>query len=210
VARISENPTALGSVHWERAAVEAWVLPVTRSSGEFGPAASRATIGTRELEPQKVLTTLLCTDIAESTRHAAELGDREWLRLLDIQTAATRRAVECFRGTVFRDTGDGILASFDAPKPALACAVAAIAATRKLGLELRAGLHTGECQVVGDDLRGLLLHVTARVCAVAEPGEVLITQRVRDVACGSLEFAERGSCRLRGLPGRWPLFTLAS
>jgi class 3 adenylate cyclase len=177
-----------------------------RAGGKPAPAA-KATVTRGNREPKAVVGTLLCTDIADSTRHAATLGDRLWLRLMDAQTKATRRAVEEFGGTVVRDTGDGALALFAESEPAVRSARAAIEATHGLGLELRAGLHTGECHLSGEDLRGIVVHITVRVCSVAEPGQVLITQPARDAACGSLDFSERGSHRLRGLPGLWELFS---
>jgi class 3 adenylate cyclase/alpha-beta hydrolase superfamily lysophospholipase len=158
-------------------------------------------------EADRVLATVLFTDIVDSTRHAAELGDRRWRDLLDSHDALVRRQVERFRGRAVKGTGDGVLATFDGPARAIRSACAIVEAARQLGVELRAGLHTGECEVRGDDLGGIAVHIGARVAAMAAPGEVLASSTVKDLVAGSgLRFADRGSHVLKGVPGEWRIY----
>jgi class 3 adenylate cyclase len=157
-------------------------------------------------EPDRVLASLLFTDVVGSTRLAASLGDRRWRELLDRHDRLVRAAIEQWRGREVDTTGDGFFASFDGPARAVRCARAAVEAVRELGLELRAGVHTGEVEVDGDDVRGIAVHIAARVAALAGPGEVLVSQTVADLVAGSgLAFEERGEHELRGVPGRWRL-----
>jgi class 3 adenylate cyclase len=154
----------------------------------------------------RVLKTLLFTDIVGSTERAAELGDRRWRALLDAHDRAVRREIERARGREVKTIGDGFLAVFDGPARAVRCAQALAAQTRALGLEIRAGLHSGECEVRGDDLAGIAVHIAARVAALATPGEPLVTGTVRDLVAGSgIEFDDRGTHVLKGVPGEWRL-----
>jgi class 3 adenylate cyclase len=158
----------------------------------------------------RLLTTLLFTDIAGSTQHAAALGDRRWHDLLDRHYRQVRREVNRFRGREVRTLGDGFLATFDGPARAIRCGCAISDAARELGLVTRAGLHTGEVELQQDgDLAGLAVHIGARVVAEAEPGEVLVSGTVKDLVVGSgLTFAGRGEHTLKGVPGRWHLFAV--
>jgi len=152
----------------------------------------------------RVLATVLFTDIVGSTERAAALGDRRWREALDAHDAAVRRELARYSGRELKTTGDGFLAAFDGPARAIRCARAIVAAARPLGLEVRAGLHTGECESRGDDLSGLAVHIGARVAGLAGSGEVLVTSTVRDLVIGAgLEFGDRGEHELRGVPGRW-------
>jgi class 3 adenylate cyclase/pimeloyl-ACP methyl ester carboxylesterase len=168
--------------------------------------------GVREApEPDRVLATVLFTDIVGSTARATELGDRRWRELLDAHHSTVRRQLERFRGREIDTAGDGFLATFDGPARAIRCGSAAIAAIRELGLDIRAGVHTGECEVAGDRLAGVAVHIGARVAAQARPGEVLVSSTVHDLVAGSgLEFEDRGSAELKGLPGEWRLYAVRS
>jgi class 3 adenylate cyclase len=164
-------------------------------------------IGRRSERPaviDRVLATVLFVDIVDSTRRLAELGDHKWRELLDAFRAALRRELERFRGREVNTRGDDILATFDGPARAISCAQAIGAAARPLGIEVRAGLHTGEVELQGDDIAGIAVHIGARVAALAGAGEVLVTSTVRDLVAGSgIEFAERGTHELKGVPGTW-------
>jgi class 3 adenylate cyclase len=159
-----------------------------------------------EVHPERVLVTLLVTDIVGSTHRATELGDRAWRDLVETHYTALRGQLARFRGREIDSAGDGILAVFDGPARAVRCALAMARAVTSLGLELRAGVHTGEVELAGTAVRGIAVHVAARVAAEAGPGEVLVSQTVKDLVAGSgLEFADRGSSTLDGLPGKWRL-----
>ena len=159
----------------------------------------------------RVLASVLFTDIVGSTERAALLGDHRWRSLLDDHDALVREQLRRFHGREVNTTGDGFVASFDGPARAIRCAEAVIQATDTLGLELRMGLHTGECEVRGDDLGGLAVHIAARVGAMASPREVLVSGTVKDLVVGSgIEFADRGERELKGVPGSWRLFAVAS
>jgi pimeloyl-ACP methyl ester carboxylesterase len=161
-------------------------------------------------EPDRVLATVLFTDIVGSTARAAELGDHRWKELLEAHHDAIRRELERFRGRELDTAGDGFLASFDGPARAIRCGCAAIEAVRPLGLEIRAGVHTGECEVMGSKLGGIAVHIGARVAAQAGPGEVLASGTVKDLVAGSgLSFADRGTASLKGVPGEWRLYAVA-
>jgi class 3 adenylate cyclase len=156
----------------------------------------------------RVLATVLFTDIVESTRRAAEAGDHAWRQLLDHHDAMVARQVERFRGRAIKSTGDGLLAVFDGPARAVRCASAIVAAARQLGLDVRAGAHVGECEVRAGDVAGLAVHIAARVAELARPGEVVVTSTVHDLVAGSgLRFTTRGREVLRGVPGEWALYT---
>jgi class 3 adenylate cyclase len=159
---------------------------------------------------ERVLTTVLFSDIVGSTQQAAALGDRRWRSLLDTHDRVVRDEIHRFRGREIKTTGDGFVASFDGPARAIRCAQAMGEATAKLGINLRAGLHTGECEVRGDDLGGLAVHISARVAALADAGEVLVSGTVKDLVVGSgIEFADQGERDLKGVPGLWRLFAVA-
>lgn len=156
---------------------------------------------------ERVLATVLFTDIVDSTRSAAELGDQTWRRLLDSHDQLAMQLVEKHRGTLVKTTGDGILATFDGPGRAVRCALAFGTAAKQIGLPLRAGLHTGEIEVRGRDIGGIAVHAAARVMAQSRASEVLVSRVVTDLVAGAgLKFSERGSHELKGLPGRWDLF----
>jgi class 3 adenylate cyclase len=164
--------------------------------------------GTRPLpEPDRVLATVLFTDIVGSTERAAELGDRRWRELLGAHDAAVRRELERFRGREVDTAGDGFLATFDGPARAVRCAISAGEAVRRLGIEVRAGIHTGECELDGEKVRGIAVHTGARIASLAGPGEVLVSQTVKDLVSGSgLAFDERGIHMLKGVPGEWRVY----
>jgi class 3 adenylate cyclase len=157
-------------------------------------------------EPNRVLKTILFSDIVASTERVVELGDQRWRELLDSHDAEIRRKLEQFRGTEVNTTGDGFLAAFDGPARAIHCAQAIAEEARGLGIAVRVGVHTGECEVRGDDLAGIAVHTGSRVAALAGPGEVLVTSTVRDLVAGSgIEFSDRGLHALKGVPGEWQL-----
>jgi pimeloyl-ACP methyl ester carboxylesterase len=159
--------------------------------------------------PDRVLATVLVTDIVGSTGRAAQLGDRRWREALTAHHALVRRELERFRGREVDTAGDGFLATFDGPARAIRCAGAVVEAVRPLGLEVRAGLHTGEVELMGDRIAGIAVHLAARVAALAGPGEVLVSRTVKDLVAGSgLDLIDRGTHRLRGMPERWPVFAV--
>jgi len=163
-----------------------------------------------DVADDRVLATVLFTDIVDSTRRAAEMGDRDWHALLDAHDAVVRAQLNRFRGREVNTSGDGFLAMFDGPQRAIRCAMAIRDAVRALGIEVRAGLHTGECEVRGDDIGGIGVHIGARVSALAGPNEVLVSSTLRDLVIGSgLEFEERGAYELKGVPGEWRIFGVA-
>ncbi len=157
-----------------------------------------------DVADDRVLATVLFTDIVDSTRRAAEIGDRDWHALLDAHDAVVRAQLNRFRGREVNTSGDGFLAMFDGPQRAIRCAIAIRDAVQALGIQVRAGLHTGECEVRGDDIGGIGVHIGARVSALAGPNEVLVSSTLRDLVIGSgLEFEERGAHTLKGVPGEW-------
>jgi len=161
-------------------------------------------------EPDRVLATVLFADIIGSTERARELGDHRWAELLERFHVAVQRELEHFRGREVDSAGDGFLAAFDGPARAIRCALAVRDQVGRLGLELRAGVHTGECERLGDKFAGIAVHTGARVASLAGPGEVVVSSTVKDLVAGSgLEFAERGEHELKGVPGRWRLYAVA-
>jgi class 3 adenylate cyclase len=156
----------------------------------------------------RVLATVLFTDIVDSTRRAAELGDRTWRALLEQHDRITCAEVARFRGRVVKNTGDGFLATFDGPTRAVRCATTLAERMPALGIEVRSGLHTGECELRGDDIGGIAVHIGARVAALAGAGEVVVSNTVKDLVNGSgITFRDRGTHTLKGLPGEWQLFS---
>ena len=163
----------------------------------------------RGAEPDRVLATVLFTDIVGATERASRVGDRNWHDLLDSHHALVRRELERFRGREIDTAGDGFLATFDGPARAVRCACSISEGVRALGLEIRAGLHTGECELMGDKLGGIAVHTGARVAAEANAGEVLVSSTVKDLVAGSgLAFRDRGLQSLKGIPGEWRLFAV--
>jgi class 3 adenylate cyclase len=164
-----------------------------------------------DVADDRVLATVLFTDIVDSTRMAAEIGDRNWHALLDAHDAVVRAQLARFRGREVNTSGDGFLAMFDGPQRAIRCAMAIRDAVQALGIEVRAGLHTGECEVRGDDIGGIAVHIGARVSALAGLNDVLVSGTLRDLVIGSgLEFGDRGAHQLKGVPGDWHLFAVTS
>lgn len=163
-----------------------------------------------DVADDRVLATVLFTDIVDSTRRAAEMGDRDWHALLDAHDAVVRSQLVRFRGREVSTAGDSFLAMFDGPQRAIRCAMAIRDAVQALGIEVRAGLHTGEVEVRGDDIGGIAVHIGARVSALAGPNEVLVSSTLRDLVIGSgLEFEDRDAHQLKGVPGEWHLFAVA-
>lgn len=159
------------------------------------------------MDLERVLATVLFTDIVGSTRNAAEMGDQTWRRLLDCHDELAKQMVAKHRGTLIKNTGDGILATFDGPGRAVRCAIAVVSASKRIGLTLRAGLHTGEIEIRGRDVGGIAVHVAARVMANSKADEVLVSRVVTDLVAGAgLKFSDRGSHELKGIPDRWDLF----
>lgn len=155
----------------------------------------------------RVLATVLFTDIVGSTERAVELGDRRWRDLLGAHDAAVRRELDRFRGREVDTAGDGFLATFDGPARAVRCAMSAGEAIRELGVEIRAGIHTGECELDGPKVRGIAVHTGARIASLAAAGEVLVSQTVKDLVSGSgLDFEDRGVHELKGVPGEWRIY----
>jgi pimeloyl-ACP methyl ester carboxylesterase len=159
--------------------------------------------------PDRILATVLFTDIVDSTRRAAELGDHAWSELLERHHATVRRELARFRGRELDTAGDGFLAAFDGPARAVRCARSAVDAVSDLGLAMRAGVHTGEVEIAGDALRGIAVHTGARIASLAGPGEVLVSRTVVDLVAGSgLAFGKAGEHELKGIPGAWQVYRL--
>jgi class 3 adenylate cyclase/pimeloyl-ACP methyl ester carboxylesterase len=180
------------------------------NAGDIGDAIEEFLTGSRPpVAVDRVLSTVLFTDIVGSTEKAATLGDHRWHDLLDHHHAAIRRSLSRFRGREIKTTGDGVLATFDGPARGVRCACAIADEIRPLGIEVRAGLHTGECEMIGDDVGGIAVHIGARVAALAGAGEVLVSGTVRDLVAGSgLRFGDRGNHLLKGVPGDWRIFAV--
>jgi class 3 adenylate cyclase len=158
-------------------------------------------------EPDRVLATVLFTDIVESTRRAAELGDQAWRSVLAAHHQLVRDELVRHRGREIKTTGDGFLATFDGPARAIRCAAAILDAIRPIGIDIRSGLHTGEVELMDGDVGGIAVHIAARVAALAGPGEVLVSSTVKDLVVGSgIEFVDRGVRELKGIPDTWRLY----
>lgn len=166
--------------------------------------------GWDEAEPERVLSTVLFTDIVGSSERAVSLGDRAWRELLERHHGLVRRQLGRFRGREMDAAGDGFFASFDGPARAIRCAGAIVDAVGELGLEVRTGLHTGECELIDGKVAGIAVHTGARVASLARPGEVLVSSTVKDLVAGSgISFEERGVHELKGIPGEWRGFAVA-
>lgn len=160
-------------------------------------------------EPDRVLATVMFTDIVGSTERAARLGDQRWRELLKNYYEVMRKELTAFRGREVNTAGDGLLATFDGPARAIRCACSAREKMRQLGLQVRTGLHTGECELIGDDVGGIAVHIGARVASAANPNEVLVSSTVKDLVAGSgIQFVDRGTHLLKGVPGEWRLFVV--
>lgn len=160
-------------------------------------------------EPDRILATVLFTDIVESTRVAAQLGDRRWREVLAEHNALVRNKLDRHRGREVHTAGDGFLATFDGPARAIRCAFEISTGVRELGMEVRAGLHAGEIELAGEDIQGIAVHIGARVAAMAGAGEILVSSTVKDLVSGSgFEFEDRGLHALKGVPGEWRLFSV--
>jgi class 3 adenylate cyclase len=180
------------------------------SEGLLGEIEEFLTGERHQLEADRMLATVLFTDICGSTERAAQMGDRSWRYMLERHDALFRRALERHRGREVKRTGDGFLATFDGPARAIRCASDVAGAVGSIGLEVRAGLHTGELEVMDGDLGGLAVHIAARVMDRAAPSEVLVSSTVKDLVVGSgIDFQERGAHELRGVPGEWQLFSVS-
>jgi class 3 adenylate cyclase len=189
-----------GQDHWP------WVgemTPIVEEIEEFLTGTRRAP------EPERALATVLFTDIVGSTERAVQLGDKAWRDLLQRHDAMVREALARHRGREVKSTGDGFLATFDGPARAIRCACAIRASAPELGLGVRAGLHTGECELIGEDIGGLGVHIGARVAALARPSEVLVSRTVTDLVAGAgIAFRSCGTHQLKGVPGDWELFAV--
>jgi class 3 adenylate cyclase len=163
-----------------------------------------------ETESDRVLATILFTDIVGSTNRLVELGDRRWKDLLTQHHSLVRDQLARHRGREIDTAGDGFLAAFDGPARAVRCGPAIVDSVGKLGIRIRAGVHTGECEVIGEKLGGIAVHIGARIGALAAPDEVLVSRTVSDLVAGSgLQFEERGTHSLKGVPGSWQLLAAA-
>jgi class 3 adenylate cyclase/pimeloyl-ACP methyl ester carboxylesterase len=193
-ARLVELP---GADHWW------WV----GDSASILEAIEEFFTGARPERPtDRMLATVLFTDIVGSTERAAELGDSAWRALLEQHNDVTREQVEAFRGREIVSTGDGVLATFDGPARGVRCAQAIVDSVRRFGVDVRAGLHIGECEALGENIGGIAVHIGARVAAAARPGEILVSSTVRDLVAGSgIEFEDAGERELKGVPGSWQL-----
>ena len=191
-------------------------MPYFGDSGSMIAEIERFARATHEARPwedaehDRVLATVLFTAIVGATAHAAELGDRAWRELLQQHHQLVRRELARFRGREVDTAGDGFFASFDGPACAIRCASAVVEGVTELGLEVRAGLHTGECELADGEVAGIAVHTGARVAALAQPSEVLVSSTVKDLVAGSgIRLQERGAHQLKGIPGGWRLFAVA-
>jgi class 3 adenylate cyclase len=183
--------------------IHASIVLARRPRHERPPPARRAVPG------ERTLATVLFTDIVGSTEQASRIGDRQWSRLLDAHDRVARELVGRFGGRLVKSTGDGILATFDSPGAAIGCAIDLRGRLQELGIEIRAGVHTGEVQPRGADVGGIAVHVGARVMGAAGAGEVLVSRTVRDLVAGSdVQFEDRGNHALKGISGEWQLFAV--
>ncbi len=178
--------------------------PLLRETANFLRGAGRT-----ESQRGRMLATVLFTDIVDSTAMAAELGDREWRSRLEQHDRIANRWIDEYRGTLVKTTGDGVLATFDGPSRAVSCADDIRRAVRELGIEVRAGVHTGEIESRGDDVAGMAVHVASRIMSLAEPGEIRVSSTVRDLAVGAgIEFDDLGTHALKGVPDEWHVLSV--
>ena len=186
------------------------ILPFVGDAGAILDAIEEFLTGHLAPPPSdRVLATVLFTDLIESTPQAARLGDRRWRELLVTHDAIASQELDRFRGRWVKSTGDGILATFDGPTRAIRCACAIRDALGAVGLEVRAGLHTGEIELIGDDVAGIAVNTAQRVAALARAGEVLVSRTVADLLAGSgIDFEDHGEHELKGVPGNWRLFSV--
>jgi len=188
-----------------------WVGDAAGIVGEIKTFVASAAETPDESLADRVLATVLFTDIVGSTAKAADLGDRSWRELLEDHHQRVRRQLVRYRGREVDTAGDGFLASFDGPARAIRCAGAILESVGELGLDLRVGLHTGECEVLDGKVGGIAVHIGARIAAEAAPGEMLVSSTVKDLVAGSgIEFRERGTAQLKGVPGEWRLFAVGN
>ncbi|HEX5712264.1 MAG TPA: adenylate/guanylate cyclase domain-containing protein [Solirubrobacterales bacterium] len=187
-------------------------IPFAGDLGELLDEVEEFLVGSRgSTDSERALATILFTDIVGSTEKAAELGDSDWRQLLERHDAAVRRQLSLYRGREVKTMGDGFLATFDGPARAIRCASALREEVASLGIEVRAGIHTGEVELIGEDVGGMAVNIGARIGSLADPGEVLVSSTVRELVVGSgLEFEERGVEKLKGAPGEWRLFAIDS
>jgi class 3 adenylate cyclase len=211
-------PLALGRYIADHVPDSRWVV-VPGIDDMWWPSASAGDIldeieefvtGTRSAATtNRVLSTVVFTDIVSSTERASELGDQRWSELLDRHDAAVRRQLTRFRGTEVNTTGDGFVATFDGPARAVDCACAIRDAAQQLGVPVRSGIHTGEIELRGDDIAGMGVHIAARVAGLADPSGIWVSRTVTDLVIGSgIQFEDRGSHTLKGVPGAWALFAV--
>jgi pimeloyl-ACP methyl ester carboxylesterase len=161
------------------------------------------------IEVDRVLATILFTDIVDSTKHAADMGDQRWRNLLDQHNAVMHKNIIRYRGRIIKSTGDGILAIFDGPARAIRCAFSAKEEINQIGVEIRAGLHTGEIELIGDDIGGISVHIASRVLCQARDNKIWVSHTVKDLVVGSdFKFSEQGIYKLKGVPGEWGLYTV--
>jgi len=166
-------------------------------------------VAREEIGPERVLQTVLFTDIVSSTERAATVGDAKWREVLESHHTIVRRQLQMFRGREVNTTGDGFLATFDSPARAVQCARAICDAADRAGIKIRTGVHLGECELLGTDVAGIAVHVARRVCDLGGPGDVLVTSTVREASAGSgLSFEARGDHELKGVPDRWQLYVV--
>ena len=179
---------------------------------EVGDEIQEFLTGTRpRVDHDRVLATILFTDVVDSTQHTVELGDRRWRDLIARHDDVVRRHLREFRGVEVNTMGDAFLARFDGPARAVQCAVAIRDALRPLGVEIRSGVHTGEIELVDDDVSGIAVTISKRIETIAPPGQVLVSRTVVDLVAGSgIEFVDRGEQELKGVPGMWRLFAVAN
>jgi pimeloyl-ACP methyl ester carboxylesterase len=202
-ARIAEIP-GIGHLNFGEPGATLVASEIQRFVGEVREAG-----GWEEGEPDRMLATVLFTDIVGSTARAVELGDRAWRELLEQHHALIRRELVRFRGTELDVAGDGFFARFDGPARAVRCACAISTSVRGLGLQIRAGLHTGECELMDGKVGGIAVHIGARVAKEARPSEVLVSSTVKDLVAGSgLRFSDRGTAELKGVPDEWRLYAV--
>jgi class 3 adenylate cyclase len=214
--RMAESAALLVDEVFPEQPVRQWVLSVPSplrflfaARPDIMGAVLRIVYSRQQAESDRVLATVLFTDIVAGTERAAALGDRRWRDLLNSYYALVRGELVRHRGREIDTAGDGFLAAFDGPARAVRCASAIVAGVRSLGIEVRAGLHTGECEVIGDKVGGIAVHIGARVAALAGPNEVLVSSTVKDLVAGSgLTFGDRGVQPLKGVPGEWRLFAM--